>query len=156
MLLEIVKDDGLFSDCKACCVKDDAKAQKYARATLEICPSRKAGLPQIADFIDKRAKAFGPRLRVREAYGAYPRLVLTGGGGGSGSGGGGGGGGQERVSIRIDQWKAAHIEEYLRDRLLLPEAADDKSGGGGSGGSSGSGGGKKKKKKGSGDKPAAA
>lgn len=90
------------------------------RAQLAATASRNHGAPlrgprpsQIEEFIRKQKKSFGAALSVREVAGSYPRLVLTGGGAGS-----------ERASIRIDNWKAATIGEYLRDRLKLP--ADDK------------------------------
>lgn len=43
---EVVKDEELAADCRGCCVKD-AAAVRYAKATLEICPFKKRGLPQV-------------------------------------------------------------------------------------------------------------
>ncbi|GBF99050.1 hypothetical protein Rsub_11995 [Raphidocelis subcapitata] len=138
---EIVKDAALAADCKACCTPDEV-AVKFSKALLEVCPYRVKSGGQIADFIKKHAKQFGAQLSVRERPGAYPRLVLTGGGEGGG----------ERSAVRIDNWKAATLVEYLRERLAPA------GGGGGGGGGGGNGGGKGGGKGGSkgGGKPAAA
>lgn len=101
---EFVHDEGLVADCKGCCVKDAASV-RYSKAVLELCPYKRSGLPQIADFIKKHAKSFGSRLTIRETIGAYPRLILSNDNG-------------ERSSIRIDNWKQATIIEYLRDKLV--------------------------------------
>jgi hypothetical protein len=106
-----VKDGGLAADCKACCKRDEV-AVRFAKAALEVCPYRiKSGMPQISDFIMKHAKQFGAQLTVKERPGAYPRIVLTGGGEGGG----------ERSAVRIDNWKADTLVEYLRERLAPPE-----------------------------------
>lgn len=102
-LLEYVKDEDLVQDCKSCCTPDQQVLKKYTSVTLEICPHRLAGLPQIKEFIDKKSKDF-KKLKVSLEYGAYPRLVLKGPEGSD--------------IMRIDNWKAAHIEEYLKDRLV--------------------------------------
>lgn len=43
---EIVKNEPLVADCKACCVKG-ADDVRYTQAVLEVCPYRKSGLPQV-------------------------------------------------------------------------------------------------------------
>jgi hypothetical protein len=60
---------------------------------------------QIEDFVKKHAKAFAPALTVREVPGAYTRLILSDAAGAS------------RASVRIENWRAATIGEYLRDKL---------------------------------------
>ncbi|KIZ07426.1 selenoprotein Flags: Precursor [Monoraphidium neglectum] len=105
------ESDALLADCKACCVKDVQEAAKFTKAVIELCPFKRAGLPQIEEFIKKQKKAFGAALSVREYPGAYPKLVLSDKASGAHS------------SIRIDNWRASTIAEYLRDKLTLPAAA---------------------------------
>ncbi|KAI8468328.1 MAG: thioredoxin-like protein [Monoraphidium minutum] len=107
---EYVKDAALLADCKACCVKDAADV-KYSKAVLELCPLKRAGLPQIEEFIKKHAKSFGASLSVKQYPGAYPKLVLSDKASGA------------RSSIRIDNWRSATIAEYLRDKLAAAGAA---------------------------------
>ncbi|KXZ55272.1 hypothetical protein GPECTOR_3g409 [Gonium pectorale] len=66
-------------------------------------------LPAIKDFIDKRAKSYAPQLKVVYSQGAAPRLRLIGPSGSE--------------SVRIDNWKAANIIEFLEERLERPGIA---------------------------------
>jgi hypothetical protein len=59
-------------------------------------------LPHIKEFIDKASKSYKARgLKVSLKRNAHPSLVM----------------GPEKMTIRIDNWKAAHITEYLEDKL---------------------------------------
>lgn len=78
--------------------------RQYDSAILEICPYRMSGLPHIKDFVDKKAAQY-TSLKVLYKYGAYPRLTLMGPMG--------------KDTMRVDNWRGAAFEEFLRDRLLL-------------------------------------
>ena len=73
-----------------------------------------SGLPQIQDFINKLAPGID-NLKVTMKEYAYPRLVLFKAKNQKGV--------STTTSVRVDNWKAAEIAEYLRDKLLAPEAA---------------------------------
>jgi hypothetical protein len=79
-------------------------------ATLCCC----SGLPQIQDFINKLAPSI-KNLKVSMKEYAYPRLVLFKAKNERGV--------SETVSVRVDNWKAAEIAEYLADKLVTPDVA---------------------------------
>jgi hypothetical protein len=73
-------------------------------------------LPHIQAFLDKSAASFKPALKVDKQFNAYPRIVLYNKGSGS----------TDTTSIRVDNWKAAEVEEYLRSMLVMPAAKKTK------------------------------
>lgn len=116
LMEEYVKDAELVADCKKCCTAEQKAAKKYTHARLEVCPYRLNGLPHIQAFLDKSAAAFKPALKVSKQFNAYPRLVLYNKEGGSSSSN------KDTTSIRVDNWKAAEVEEYLRSMLVTEPA----------------------------------
>ncbi|GFR39657.1 hypothetical protein Agub_g128 [Astrephomene gubernaculifera] len=111
VLAEYVKDAELAEDCRKCCTKDPV-SKRYSKAELIVDQWRANALPQIKDFIDKKAKVYGKQLKVSYSPGAAPRLRLKGSAGSE--------------TVRIDNWKATHIAEFLNERL---EAVADSDGG---------------------------
>lgn len=63
-----------------------------------------SSLPQVKDFIDKKASKI-KGLRISYSNGATPKLRLAGGEG------------QASEMLRIDNWKASAIEDFLKERL---------------------------------------
>lgn len=55
------------------------------------------------DFIEKHADSFGKDM-IRYKNGAPPRIILSNDSG-------------DTETIRIDNWKAEHIAEYLTERM---------------------------------------
>ncbi|KAG2448536.1 hypothetical protein HYH02_006427 [Chlamydomonas schloesseri] len=113
-LAQFVKDDELVRDCKGCCVQDEA-GRKYAKAELIVDQWRASTLQQIKDFIDKRAATYAPQLKVAYTHGAIPKIRLSGGLDGA-----------PIETVRIDNWKADHIAEFLDQRLQRGGSDKDK------------------------------
>lgn len=79
---------------------------------LPVCsPSLSRALPQIKEFVDKHSKSFNKQLTIRYEQGVAPRLRMKGGGSGS-------------ELLRIDNWKAVSIVEYLTGKLQLAKVLD--------------------------------
>ncbi|GIL91116.1 hypothetical protein Vretimale_9563 [Volvox reticuliferus] len=102
VLAQYVKDEELVAECKACCTKDQVSA-KYTKAELLVDQWRISSLQQIKDFIDKRSRSYAPQLKVLYSSNGAPRLRLTGPSG--------------TETIRIDNWRASSIAEFLDERL---------------------------------------
>lgn len=76
-------------------------SHRVSRRPLAV-PLRSA-LQQIRDFIDKRSSSYASQLKVVYSTGAAPRLRLSGPSGSE--------------TVRVDNWKASHIAEFLDERL---------------------------------------
>lgn len=100
--MHLVCSTELGADCRTCCISD-ATGRKFQSAVLEVCQFGIQGLPQIKDFIVKRASAH-PRLQVVYRMGGHPKLTVKGPEGSE--------------SIRIDAWSKKSIEQYLDDKLV--------------------------------------
>ncbi|KAG2444901.1 hypothetical protein HXX76_001637 [Chlamydomonas incerta] len=111
LLSQFVKDEELVRDCKGCCVQDEA-VKKFTKAELIIDQWRASTLQQVKDFIEKRAASYAPHLKVAYTHGATPKIRLSGGVDGAPS-----------ETVRIDNWKADHIAEFLDQRLERSAAA---------------------------------
>jgi hypothetical protein len=59
---------------------------------------------------------------VSKQFNAYPRLVLYNKGEGGSSSSSSSSSGKDTTSIRVDNWKAAEVEEYLRAMLVTKPA----------------------------------
>ena len=105
--------------CKKC-ARARACTLTHTRPHTHTHHNTNSGLPQISDFIRKRAPAYGDALRVRYRTGAPPRLLLSKPVGGSSGGG---------ETLRIDNWRADVIDEYLRAHLVLAGEEEHKGGG---------------------------
>jgi hypothetical protein len=143
LLLEIVKDADLAADCRACCVKE-AGSVRYTKAVLELCPYKRAGLPQVMRGSARTSSAAPPAIITKpptpapqtqtrapqiaefiskHAKSLKPRLAVRESIGAYPrlilSGGPDG----ERSSIRIDNWRKDTILDFLKDKLAQQPAA---------------------------------
>eukprot|EP01025_Chloroclados_australasicus_P030232 TRINITY_DN30345_c0_g1_i1.p1 TRINITY_DN30345_c0_g1~~TRINITY_DN30345_c0_g1_i1.p1 ORF type:complete len:148 (-),score=15.99 TRINITY_DN30345_c0_g1_i1:388-831(-) len=102
---EFVKHAELVKECESCCIQldtgDDSSVQ-YQSVVLEVCKYRLQGLPHIEEFVKNKAKKY-KFLKIRYSIGAAPKLILYSEAG--------------KDSIRIDNWKTEHVEEYLNDKF---------------------------------------
>lgn len=133
---------GLIAECHGCCTqtKNDIGI-KFRSAVLEVCSHRLRFVvhitlqkytqdlsvvqtlllpgmlscstccftlcrefPHVETFLKERISSY-PNMKVKYFFGAPPRLNLKAG--------------AKSETIRIDHWKTEHIEEYLKDKLLL-------------------------------------
>mmetsp|Transcript_7275 Transcript_7275/g.15889 ORF Transcript_7275/g.15889 Transcript_7275/m.15889 type:complete len:151 (-) Transcript_7275:967-1419(-) len=101
-LATFVKDDELAEQCKSCCVREEIV--KYTSAVLEICPHWLQVLPELQKFIDHKADSFKDVLKVQMQLNRPPKLKLKSK--------------EHSESVRIDSWKAAQLEEFLKERLV--------------------------------------
>eukprot|EP00899_Mesostigma_viride_P026646 jgi/Mesvir1/7166/Mv02526-RA.1 len=110
LLSEYVQDEELVADCNKCCIKtnEDTGKERYRKATLEVCSFRLGAYRSVEEFVKKKAANF-PNLVVRYKDFAMPKLIFTKPVAGQT---------KSTESIRIDQWKTEHIEEYLQERLV--------------------------------------
>ncbi|PNH07822.1 selenoprotein [Tetrabaena socialis] len=103
VLVQFVKDAELEADCRRCCVKDTVTSKRFHKAELVVDQWRANTLPEIKQFIEKHAKSFAPALKVLYSQNSSPKLRLSGPDGSE--------------AVRIDNWKAASIAEFLKERL---------------------------------------
>eukprot|EP00667_Euglena_gracilis_P027905 EG_transcript_35012 len=102
-LKEIVKDEALYTECKACCT-DDTRQAVYKAGQLVVCRCKLPSHPHIQTFIDKKAAAY-PHLKVVLTQdGAYPQLWMETTAGG-------------REVVAIERWKTEQVEEFLTAHL---------------------------------------
>ena len=71
-ILDIVGDEELVTDCKACC-HVPVEQQKFKIAVIEIDKRFMMGLPELSSVI-KSAKKL--KLKVRYTFGARPTLLM--------------------------------------------------------------------------------
>uniref|UniRef100_A0A061S342 Selenoprotein F n=1 Tax=Tetraselmis sp. GSL018 TaxID=582737 RepID=A0A061S342_9CHLO len=107
VLAEYVKEEDIVSDCRKCCAAESQQTgAKYTSATLEICKHRLPAYPHVEGFLKSAtAKNLGEKLKVKFRFGAYPKLILNSSSGKAGD------------SVRVDNWKTEHFEEFLQDKL---------------------------------------
>jgi len=105
LLGEYVRDERLVAECLSCCAKESDADTRYAKAVLEICKQRLPAYTHVNDFIKAAKKKYGKRVQVKYKFGAFPQIVMKTADGKTGE------------SIRIDNWQAETIEEYLTSKL---------------------------------------
>lgn len=113
VMAEYVKDEGLVGECRSCCATESKSVSaKYHSAVIEVCKHRLRAYPHVQDFLEKKAEGFGSQLKVRHRFGAYPQLILKNEGGKTGE------------TVRVDNWKVEHFQEFLADKLAQDNAAE--------------------------------
>ncbi|ONK56857.1 uncharacterized protein A4U43_C10F13840 [Asparagus officinalis] len=106
---EYVKDQELVSDCLKCCTDDSDDSMSkvtFSGAILEVCMRKLVFYPEIVAFIEEDREKFP--VEVRYAYASPPKLVLLDEDG------------QDIESIRIDNWKREHIQQFLKEKVKSP------------------------------------
>jgi len=111
-LKEFVNDEGIYQDCRQCCIEDgvsDIEQKKFVKAVLVVDNWRLAGYPQLKQFIDKEWEQHKfPPFSVRWVNGAEPKLILTDTDGGT-------------QHLSISGWKTENLEEFLSTTLVNEE-----------------------------------
>ncbi|KAJ7538399.1 hypothetical protein O6H91_11G046300 [Diphasiastrum complanatum] len=105
-LAEIVKDAELESDCRKCCAQElqDSISKTYSGAILEVCMRKLVFYRNVEAFIEKSLAQF-PLVDVNYRFGSSPKLIMKDERG------------NEKESIRIDNWKTEHIEQFLKEKV---------------------------------------
>eukprot|EP00243_Klebsormidium_subtile_P004026 TRINITY_DN17803_c0_g1_i1.p1 TRINITY_DN17803_c0_g1~~TRINITY_DN17803_c0_g1_i1.p1 ORF type:complete len:180 (+),score=19.82 TRINITY_DN17803_c0_g1_i1:25-540(+) len=104
---EYVKDAELEADCRRCSIPDDgddASKVVYASATLEVCSRKVRYYSAVSTFLEKHMKDH-PKLTLKHRSGSAPKLVMKDKDG------------KVQETIRIDNWKTEHINEFLKQKL---------------------------------------
>ncbi|ERN20359.1 hypothetical protein AMTRI_Chr06g200600 [Amborella trichopoda] len=113
-LAEYIKDEALVSECKKCCTEDSDDSMSkvsYSGAVLEVCMRKLVFYPEVLAFIEDEADKF-PSLKVQYAYASPPKLVMLDDAG------------NHKETIRIDNWRREHIQQFLREKVE-PHASQD-------------------------------
>lgn len=122
--------DALNDDCRSCCTPDDDEGEDTSSissspssssstaaahsAILEVSRQLLRNHRHVEEFIKHKLKGFEGRVKVRDRFGARPRIFLLDAKG-------------KRLNsgepVRVDHWKTEDIESFLRERLV-PDAAE--------------------------------
>lgn len=135
-------DDGASAAAAADDADDDASSSSSSSsstaahsAILEVSRQTLRNFRHVEEFIKHKLKGFEGRVKVRDRFGARPRIFLLDGKG-------------KRLNseepVRVDHWKTEDIESFLRERLVAvaeekkneKKEKKKKKGGGGGGGTS--------------------
>eukprot|EP00250_Pteridium_aquilinum_P004113 c14349_g1_i1 orf=74-565(+) len=106
-LAEFVKDEELIADCRGCCAEegeDSISKVTYSGAILEVCMRKLVFYPNVQSFIEDDLEQY-PSLKVQYRYGTPPKLIMLDEDG------------NNKESIRIDNWKKEHIEQFLKEKV---------------------------------------
>ncbi|WOK96486.1 15 kDa selenoprotein-like [Canna indica] len=106
-LAEYVKDEELVSDCRKCCSEDsDDSISKmtFSGAILEVCMRKLVFYPEVVAFIEEEKDKF-PYVKVQYAYSSPPKLIMLDSDG------------DKKETIRIDNWKREHIQQFLKGKV---------------------------------------
>ncbi|CAL9129121.1 unnamed protein product [Musa acuminata var. zebrina] len=104
---EYVKDKELVSDCRKCCSEDsDDSLSKvtFLGAILEVCMRKLMFYPEVAAFIEEEKDEFS-YVKFKYAYASPPKLIMLDSEG------------NEKETIRIDNWKREHIQQFLKEKV---------------------------------------
>ncbi|XP_042374965.1 selenoprotein F-like [Zingiber officinale] len=105
-LAEYVKDEELVSDCRKCCSEDsDDSISKvtFSGAILEVCMRKLVFYPEVVSFIEEEKDKF-PYVKIQYAYASPPKLIMLDSDN------------NPKETIRIDNWKREHIQQFLREK----------------------------------------
>ncbi|KAJ6802635.1 selenoprotein F [Iris pallida] len=112
---EYVKNDHeLVSDCRKCCSddSDDSKSKvTFSGAILEVCMRKLVFYPEVVSFIEEDKDEF-PSVKVQYAYASPPKLIMLDKEG------------HHMETIRIDNWKREHIQQFLKGKVKSPGSSD--------------------------------
>lgn len=111
-LAEFVKDEELIADCKGCCAQegeDSISKVTYAGAILEVCTRKLVFYPNVQSLLEDDLHQY-PSLKVQYRYGSPPKLIMLDEDG------------NHKESIRIDNWKKEHIEQFLKEKVKAKSA----------------------------------
>lgn len=101
-----VKVPELLDDCKRCCAAETgASSSTYSSAVIEVCKLRLPSYPHVGDFLNNKLENFGDRIKVKHKYGAYPQIIFKSSDG------------KAVETVRVDNWKVEHFEEFLSRKL---------------------------------------
>ncbi|KAG6509430.1 hypothetical protein ZIOFF_027420 [Zingiber officinale] len=117
-LAEYVKDEAeilsalfgkleLVSDCRKCCSEDsDDSISKvtFSGAILEVCMRKLVFYPEVVSFIEEEKDKF-PYVKIQYAYASPPKLIMLDSDN------------NPKETIRIDNWKREHIQQFLREKV---------------------------------------
>ncbi|CAN0901530.1 Selenoprotein F [Linum grandiflorum] len=112
-LSEYVKNEELVSDCLKCCNEDsDDSTSKitYSGAVVEVCMRKLVFYPEIVGFIEEDRDQF-PNVKVQYSFNSPPKLIMLDDEG------------QPKETIRIDNWKREHIQQFLREKVKTTVSA---------------------------------
>ena len=137
--------DALNEDCRSCCTPDEniddeengafdssssssttAAAAAAHSAILEVSRQLLRNHRHVEEFIKHRLKSFEGRVKVRDRFGAKPRIFLLDA---KGKRIKVAGDGDEAAAVRVDHWKTEDIEGFLRERLVDVSAEEKTKGG---------------------------
>ncbi|KAI5079372.1 hypothetical protein GOP47_0004851 [Adiantum capillus-veneris] len=106
-LAEFVKDEELISECRACCAQegeDSITKITYSGAILEVCMRKLVFYPNVQSFIEDDLPKY-LNIKVQYRYGSPPKLIMLDEDG------------NNKETIRIDNWKKEHIEQFLKEKV---------------------------------------
>ncbi|EFJ30489.1 hypothetical protein SELMODRAFT_440387 [Selaginella moellendorffii] len=104
---EIVKDQELELDCRKCCAEENEESLSkltFSGARLEVCMRKLMFYPHVQTFIESKLEKF-PAVQAQYRFNASPKLILLDEDG------------NEKETVRIDNWKTEHIEQFLEQKV---------------------------------------